>query len=677
MLASELPFEILHKIGMFLCQSDLVKCTMVSKTWKQPFLEALWRFRLIIKPSTLDAILDTTSKENIYTKYGRHTRELGFAGPIVLKQGSIFIIQQRFQNLKALNLLMLDGQIIDLGGLADWDLWSTLTYLTINANLLNPVSGKDEIINAFKCLPKLESLIVQQDEWRKVLEFSLTDFENLHTFLPCVRTLKLDASLAELTNADAELLTHVTPALDLSFASVCFGAKDLRWLYYFAQKYPNVRILDCKSSDQYITQYTHQTETASMLSKLPSVFPHVKKAEFWSPSNSDDLLIILCGLLHPFNVPISHLKYRFRHRLREVVSPDEKIQQCTRLLPKTLTTLCIINQQNTRLSRFNTTALRYCPNLVYLSISDRDAFISFDLLLDFCQHLKIFKLDQGLLLLSTETSFDSPNHGLEAIDISRASISVPTFEYTSIRCELLECMRLNDVKIVGAIEKRTGSFCISMAFTSFRLLHLNKVQFYPTDYITVNKPIHLVVLSRYTTVTQNNHHPKRHTHLREDYYPREVFEYMWHHTYCNDRSDYDRLPQTRMLTRKETKIARRYFRSSRRNKHIGEDDSADRSIEGHVQENEWEKDLHRGYVSFFCQYIHKYEFGGNMMYSLDIKTMIQYSIYSHLSKVRFYRKGFNITSTDIQTFKYTEYDTEYLLILNIRYINLEEIYLKP
>ncbi|KAI9014484.1 hypothetical protein CLU79DRAFT_766950 [Phycomyces nitens] len=134
--------------------------------------------------------------------------------------------------------------------------------------------------------------------------------------------------------------------------------------------------------------------------------------------------------------------------------------------------------------------------LTDMSINLEESTLEIDQVLDNCLALKRLKI--SVLIFSK--SFGQPirphPHGLRILYIYRSKITTDALGYLSLRCKLLNYMRLDTTEIIGAVSPATGDMRINMTHTCFKALCLYNVVFTTSQCARPNDSrVELVVLS--------------------------------------------------------------------------------------------------------------------------------------------------------------------------------------
>ncbi|KAL0077630.1 hypothetical protein J3Q64DRAFT_1835722 [Phycomyces blakesleeanus] len=614
MLASQLPFEILAHIASFLLVNDRIPCVQTCKSWKTPFEESLWDTVEISSRLKLFAVCSSANpSQNIYQKYGHLVRKLDLYGNFILSDTQLSVIQQRFPNLRHFKTGKKNISKTSFGRTADWNSWTSLTKLCVDTTRLGYSHAEKNVLEVLSCLPSLTELELEQYNWEKIMIFELKDFETLHMYLPRIEHLSIQLKFASLTPEHLSQMEKATPAISLKSFKLGYGSLDLRWICYFARKYPNIRLLEWAINDDEDLEYEHEDETMRLLTSLPYVFPHLNTARMYSSGNPDQLHLTFWKLLRPFNVPIKDLINEFCYHKDEKARLERNITECVNAVSETVEIFNVIGY-DFRDPQIISTGFNNCSRLVDLNIHECNTHITLNSLLDHCVSLKRLRFSLGSISIKQKKIDYSITHGLRILDVTGATVESETFNYLSLRCRQLNYMRLNGVNVTGIVYQDTGCLCLNMPYTDFKLLHIHCVQFYQQSVNSLrNSNLNLVSLSLSSSVAHNDQTKikNRSTDIRlyNNIYSRYLASSIWFHTFCEDLTIYRGRSKVRILEEEEVSYAYDYYHSGHfhDSKNTESSEEVYRSNEGNVAMDKWHQDLPRGYAELKCEYIAKYD----------------------------------------------------------------------
>ncbi|KAL0095257.1 hypothetical protein F4703DRAFT_1823383, partial [Phycomyces blakesleeanus] len=241
--------------------------------------------------------------------------------------------------------------------------------------------------------------------------------------------------------------------------------------------------------------------------------------------------------------------------------------------------------------------------------------LAFNTLLDSCVNVKRLTLNvEAICEPASSSSFTetvTKLHGLQMLDISRATINAELFGYISRRCKHLKYMRLADINVIGQPSENTGNICLDMTSTRFDYLELNRVLFYGSaKKWGPENIINMMVLAQKNNISLSGQ-------SLEDSLPKERIivpseESVWLHLNQTPTS-FPWMQRWRVLKSNEIKVACKYFWDFQGNSGINKGYSGtshtdvERSDMGQVSWYNWKQDLPRGYALLCCKVANKYE----------------------------------------------------------------------
>ncbi|OAD72564.1 hypothetical protein PHYBLDRAFT_65393 [Phycomyces blakesleeanus NRRL 1555(-)] len=613
MLASELPFEILLNISRFLHTKDKFHCMFICRAWKIPFQESMWRKVCILDKKKLEAICSTSAiKDNIYLN-GHNTRDLYLNGKIRATDSQLYALQLCFQNLRRLYIKRNCLNETDFGKQADWNLWKYLEDLCIVLDELRIEDTEKVFLDIVSCLPRLKRLDLIRHSWKTKLAFTMKDFETLHKHLPRLEYLTLSVDLGSLSREELLQARTVDPATNLTVFKVDTKIADHRWLYYFAQKYPNIHTLRWEPYDKNGVTDDYQEETSFLLKGVRYAFQRLKTLNVHSAGSSDWLHLFFWKILCPSSLQIRNISCRPYLQTRKPEILEEIIRMCMDSFSRTVETLSIKGRYRFNIPHKLTELFVYSPHLVYLNIDQSDASIILDELLDRCVVLKRLRFACGWISVSPDSHNSLGRHGLRMIEIYDSTIDTDTFDYLSFHCRHLNYLSLTDIKAIGKVSPKTGSLCLNMSYSSFEILHIFGIQLYPSeDNINPNTVVNIMVFSR---PIPGNKKPENDTSNATVFGSKQskIFtESTWFHLYCDEKDMDKGAHTTRIMRKKEVNQARKYYRHFQRNKSAAKKLDDIRSIDGQTTRYGWKKDLPRGYAVLKCGDVAKYVIGSEL-----------------------------------------------------------------
>ncbi|KAI9013895.1 hypothetical protein CLU79DRAFT_768415 [Phycomyces nitens] len=606
MLASELPFEILCHIASFVGADKKSDYALVCKAWRIPFEESMWRIMNIYTKKKLEDACNTSLTYQSHQKaHGHLVRELTLSKRLHTSDKQLRILQDRFPNLRSLCIYEESVDHIDFGVTADWSIWGSLTTLKICMEGFDIEVDVKKFLGLLSFLPCLRRL-----EYIKALcglssVFTIDDFETLHRHLPQLRHLSTAMDLDNISANDIQTIEHTDPASRLTTAEIRVDHMDLRWLWYFSQKYPNIHTLEWK-----IINTQHNDDSSDkLLSMFPDIscaFPRLTKVIMKGESEKIPVHLAFWELIYRFRAPIKHLVYYLADRGNDPESLEHLIKRCMSACSRTLETLLLLCGAEMSDPLMIPNALGICTSLQSLNLEVRQSSVALDVIFDNCSLLRKLKVTSQRV---STRSTNGPTHGLIFLEIRMATVSSLLFQYISLRCQNLAYMRLASLNAFGPLLPN-GILSLDMEHTCFERLELNCVRFYasPDDW-TIDTAINFMALSQSSPCDK-------------------APPLTWFHLHRPSRSGYQR-DQIRALKNAEAKHSKRFFRAFER-KIIKNPDSqrgVQRSNNGQVLKHLWKKDLPLGYARLNCRYLKSFVVDTNMSYSNPLWDNIYESLH--------------------------------------------------
>ncbi|OAD73812.1 hypothetical protein PHYBLDRAFT_168242 [Phycomyces blakesleeanus NRRL 1555(-)] len=613
MLISDLPFEIILHLANFLPTKDRLTCTSVCRSWKVPLQESLWRTVDICNKTKLDAICDITSDQHdIFKINGHRVHTLRLADWLSVNDRQFYTIQNRFQYLNRLYVRIKVLGDIGFDDTTDWKLSRHLSQLEIYIEGLTPVAKVNTLFKILSFSPSIIRLEYIKYYYPRGITYTLEDFEKLHTLLPQLQYLSLDAEF-DIPFEDLTKISTIMPVNDLTVVKLRMTNLSLQSLYYFLHKYHKLRTLELDILSNSNRSHFDRNEILPMFSSLNSVFPYLEKIIIKGPTTSGFAFITLWKLIRQFDTPLKHLVYDISSRVFTSDRPAGAIIECIRYCSTTLETISIFGDVRFSYPHMLPLALGLCHRLVALNFGVNSNSIALDDLLDHCTSLKRLRLSARRLYTKSKSPNGAPIHKLQILETTHAMIEVSLFSYLSCRCKYLKYLRMADAKVFGQVSRRTGSLCIDMFNSRFELLQLNSVCFYGTNNFTCDEEALINLIALTGSDSQQAHSTNR----RDTLMP--INGSLWYHTHFHwgDKSESE---EVQMLENKEAERIHRHFRNFRyKNEKISYQMELQRYSHGIASQQSWKNDFSRGYVAFCCGYVVK-----------AWLSCIQYTQYWHL-----------------------------------------------
>ncbi|KAI9019972.1 hypothetical protein CLU79DRAFT_756587 [Phycomyces nitens] len=344
-----------------------------------------------------------------------------------------------------------------------------------------------------------------------------------------------------------------------------------------------------------------------MFSSLSNPFRHLTRIIINCTLGMGWGLTAFWEMLRRFGVPIKHLEYLligFNSDINQLIMMfNEYIRSCS----ETLETLFISNTLRCDNPSTIPDTLGPLPLLVDLRIIMEGVHVAIDALLDNCPALRTLRLTVKTITMDKNDISDDATHGLRSLELTKTTAGTNVFSYLSHRCTQLNSMRLASMKVIGPVSEDTGALYFDMSNTNFDSLYLTSVFFYATnggtedDYSSVN------LLNFGTSDPDMNPEGASETvfNLEGVDHQMPLDDPLWLHVYCNVVS-FLQMDNRRILDQEESDYTQEYFEAYETNVESYYPEHIQRTLWGLVPKDNWEDDLHRGYVRFYFNYVGKY-----------------------------------------------------------------------
>ncbi|KAI9029590.1 hypothetical protein CLU79DRAFT_884512 [Phycomyces nitens] len=479
MLITHLPFDILFHIAKFLSNKDKIQCSLVNKRLLVPFQESLWEEMRISSSSGLDSICKTSEQayksvqRNIY-----HTKSLTLRRAVPVTDKQILSLQQIFPKLRYLCIVnyLLDQSSFAMP--ADWSSWGSLDELFFG--LVDcTISRAEKIVLDIVCsLQSLSRLTILLDCDQDLLEFTINDFEMLHSSLCQLEYLSINTDLCPLTIDDMNTVDIMVPATRLTFLKIYSRKTVHRWMCYFAAKYPNLRTLEGLVIGEIDNTEEYQSEIASTgFPTIPNSFRNLQSFRVSLDSRSAQTYLVIWNHFGLSNTSLGHVGCTFTGCGINKINLVSIIKASVESFTDTLETLYFEFAESKENTLTVAMALDHYTCLAYLHISSEYSSVTLNHILDSCVALKALKLCALWIIIDPSAPTCSNPHGLRILEIYNSAITAETLNYVSVQCPRLSYMWLLNTSIRGQICHKTGTLCVDMSKTSFISLRLNNVRF--------------------------------------------------------------------------------------------------------------------------------------------------------------------------------------------------------
>ncbi|KAI9029007.1 hypothetical protein CLU79DRAFT_832383 [Phycomyces nitens] len=474
MLASQLPFEILFHIAGFLPPKERRIGSVVCRTWAQPFEESLWNPIDIKGNWQLWALCEKISGPLESNRgYRQLIQELTLSAYSVSVAGICRLMEQRFPSIEYFCVEKDIWLCRYPASITDWRHWKSLKRLSFH--IYGDKTTVPAFFSALSCLPTLTWLKLTYDSFKDREPFCMDDLETLLSSTPHLRTLILSAKMRDMSQEDIIRLRDLKPSNQLIYVSFDIPSWDLRWLYYWAIKTPNLSSLDWRLMKYPSDKKGHLDEASTLFGSLKNAF---QKTEYLkinildSPFSSH----ILDWLRH-YDTPLKYLEYSTDGEAEEPIMITNGKSERVLFSFGCLESIVLRFMNSSIELGVLLTTLGQCTLLVNLNLIAPELGLDIDSLLDNCRFLKKLHLDIKCLSVNPNT----PNiimHGLRSVELQNTTISSSFFGYLSDRCRVLRRLSLIRVAIQGTRQKVSGGLPIDMPFTHLDTMLMKSVEIY-------------------------------------------------------------------------------------------------------------------------------------------------------------------------------------------------------
>ncbi|KAL0082909.1 hypothetical protein J3Q64DRAFT_1700231 [Phycomyces blakesleeanus] len=493
---SELPTEILIAIANKLTPKEWRLSGTIFRKWNELMRETQWK-RIQITPLNKHKFFSPVGgQDDIYKTCGDYVLDLTLSSSLSIDDKSLRLLQRHFQGLDFLKIFdaSLTGSLVN--STTDWSCWSSLTRLKVFTKGEDSIDIPEIFIKVLSKLPNLQHLDYTKDYTSERPLYTLRDLEELHSCLPQLQELFLTVDLDILNQRDLEYMLKAAPMDHLTVVKFRINTTDLRWLYYFARKYPKVYLMEWRNTSIAETSNDIQDQTLSMLKALPHAFSNLNTIVTSSTTKSEWTSFLFKNCLDQFYVPLQNIRYFMFDDNLDPTQSEKSFDDCLRYFPKSLERLSISSNDSITRQCMIPNILGNIPNLVVLAIDMTNSSIELDILLNHCRFLRVLRLKVHGIYLSNDAFESMGRHDLALVEVGDAFIEKDLFLYISQRCKRLKYMRLVETKVYGPISSRREAFCLDMSHTEFSHLQFNGVSFYESknDVVLTQIPLRMVTL---------------------------------------------------------------------------------------------------------------------------------------------------------------------------------------
>ncbi|KAI9010448.1 hypothetical protein CLU79DRAFT_839585 [Phycomyces nitens] len=597
---ANLPYEILYCIASSLSYYDSLECSKVCEQWYQPFMDSLWR-TVHINSEGSNEIFDKSPDSN-YLINGHLVREIITYKGSQIDISQLLYLQKLFPNVQRLSLFTEDQDTI-----VDWSAWRKLIFLKIvfTGNYINVRATK--FSEMFSQLPCLRDVSLSFEEWQVL---SVEDIEAIHN-LQHLHTLKFDLAKHTLDSQDLTDISKAVPPKHLSKVELMSYVSDLRWMFYFAIKYQNIRELTIHNGNkEYCLERCHLEEAKSRIAMLPLVFSRLEKLDIKSYYRNDIFSLAFWKCFPDYSFPIKEITYTSPTVIDGMNRIENITRELVRVCSKTIESITFLLEvfENHPENEYITRAFSYCPQLVCLDLDSCGVIIESDTILDYFPSLKELSLCTGKIYMSSGTTKVTSPHGLRVLNLHAVSTDPDSLKYITTRCESLSHVRLERVNIFGDISPSTGCCLIDMSNARLTELKINSLFFKPSCpewKWDTRTSVHFMKISRLNTLHNPNTDGIENTEISGNISNDAIST--WYNIL--DYDSYPRKVDTLITEQTKVNTIEEYFQDFQVN--MVRDRIQDTATsEPDQKPDNWTMNLWRGYVLFVCGYTKKYDING-------------------------------------------------------------------
>ncbi|KAL0077789.1 hypothetical protein J3Q64DRAFT_1835906 [Phycomyces blakesleeanus] len=602
---SDLPFEILSHIAIYVLNDDKPACMMTCKRWKIPFQESVWKTIEIDSFEKLEEICTIANNSTSrLPPYDLTTEIIRIHRPCNIRELQKTQAFRTFQNLKHLDIGAISYELADFGFTRYVPDSTSLVSLKLKIKAIDGIISTPITIGILGHMPNLQKIDIYPELSIYKIQFKLHQFNHLHTLLPKLTAIKLSLSFHWIHPKAVPSIPQTDPAPSVTTLDLEIIDWDHIWLYYFSFKYPNLRTLRWKTSrseyEQTAKEYT--MEKIELLRSITKAFTCLETIDFFTESSTEWAHAIFWEILCRLNSPVKRLKYSIRNYSCEARFLEGVIEQFTNSFSRTLETLSVVgNLLSFDIKNIVTPKLSHCPRLVDLEIKCCGVSIALDNVLDNCTALRRLSFCNGLLYINPETNERPIQHGLRTLELDTVTTKSFVFNYISSRCRDLEYMALIQTQIYESVSEKTKGLHINMSYTNFKKLYLDHVLFYLSDdFMNMNITIKLVLLSQLTDPRKTNKDPE---HGNVESFATHI---AWFHLSdaLKNNTSLNSLDITQLSEEDGYDITRQFLDFQLKRNYNSQE--AKTFIREQTSVHPWKKDICEGCVEFTCGRINEY-----------------------------------------------------------------------
>ncbi|KAL0084173.1 hypothetical protein J3Q64DRAFT_1833433 [Phycomyces blakesleeanus] len=512
MSITTLPNEIFLRITRNLSKKDVDSVNLTCKALNGYLKTATWKTIRINDVSIIFNALPTTAYQTLLYQYGHLTKELRLETFDPDENWTLDSLQQTFPNLRYLRIY---GNYLPTCGTStkvNHTKWQYLIELDCNVfvrpskmSIIEMINKKDlqifnELENMFCFVNRVEKLHLYNINNQVYSVHPLDIVETVHKYFKQLKTFGTDITPIPFEGQYWVRATGSLPEEQLTWLTLRPCDMKIRWLAYFARKYPNLRTLELERVSHDYTNFYHiqgrhqhpVLETVEF-DGIQHPFSCLQRIKISSTALSYQFCAAFWKTLKKLDIPLKHVSYddsdichydsraayTFFYSLDLV---ESNLEVCLNSCPKFMETFTYKGLRNIGIRQAGPhVRFEIHPVLVNLHIEDSILPIHLDVVLNRCSALRKIRLVHTNISIRSETSGGPMMHGLEIAELRSSIMTASVLEYMSYNCRNLNYLNIKYSTVHGTISRTTGIMDIDMTYTSFKTLYIRCLVLKPSE----------------------------------------------------------------------------------------------------------------------------------------------------------------------------------------------------
>ncbi|KAL0074744.1 hypothetical protein F4703DRAFT_1946755 [Phycomyces blakesleeanus] len=469
-----IPFELLYYISGFLELHDLSQAGLVCREWNTAFMEVLWDDVRICSTTDAHGFYSTLTCHTAGLRnYRKDTSRLTLhpnatdAIPKASKANIFHLLKDQTRSHKNIGII---GALKSSLKLA----WETFQIFGPSRSI-KPLTT-DQALFILCHLPHLVHLDIASGNRINTMRFTWKDIDVLHQCLQKLETLKLGVKLDRISPQDNTMISRIDRAPKLLTLEFTSKEVDLGWLYYWENKYPNLRAITWINKRGIDTSlnlpHNEQTDTG----RLMSSFRYLDTINLNYRDGHGRMTHVLLDKLHELNSPIKNISCSIKIRICDLTDGAETTDKIM-MFSKTLKKLNLEIQGRSQDKLAISQALCHCPFLVDLKITAPYMTFSINHLLDNFPSLKSLNLFVRSVDIEPSRPFVTGCHGLRTFKMCNTHTVYRLFSYISRRCRRLKFLHLHGVMIPSKSGEVNNIIPIKMKYSCLDTFQMENMRF--------------------------------------------------------------------------------------------------------------------------------------------------------------------------------------------------------